>query len=664
MSQNITELDVSVLHDVDASLQREWLVTNGIGGYASGAVAGANTRRYHGLLVAALSPPLGRAVLLAKVDEVVACGGESYEIGANEFEPDVVHPQGFTTLESVRLDGQVPIFRYRLGQNLLEKRIWMAHGRNTTYVAYTHVDGSDSLSLTLRLLTAMRDFHALARGSEDARPTVSLQSKTSASVASQAVPVPLKLSCSKNGAFTRAEEWYWNFVYRVERERALDCVEDLYHPLDCTAELAPGESLCLIASAEPGSLIESSPQRALSAEQGRTKVLHALAGIDPEADPVGAQLVTAADQFLVARPLADGAQSLTVIAGYPWFGDWGRDAMISLPGLALAANRPEAARDLLRTFAAYVSDGMIPNRFPDAGDTPEYNTVDATLWYFQALHAYVEATRDYKLVRELLPALKGIVNYYYHGTRYNIHVDPSDGLVWAGEPGVQLTWMDVKLGDWLPTPRMGKPVEIQALWHNALRLLAQWCDKLGAPLDDIPQWLAAVETHFPQRYWFEGGGYLYDVVDGPTGDDSALRPNQIFALSLPFPLLPEDKALRVLDVVTATLLTPAGLRSLTPGDPQYRGHYGGSLWDREWSYHNGTVWGWLMGPYLDALLRYRNDEAAAREVLQGFVDQMRSGALGTLSEVFDGDAPHAPRGCYAQAWSVAEVLRHWRKLCA
>ncbi|MYB76854.1 MAG: glycogen debranching protein, partial [Chloroflexi bacterium] len=287
---------------------------------------------------------------------------------------------------------------------------------------------------------------------------------------------------------------------------------------------------------------------------------------------------------------------------------------------------------------------------------------DATLWYFQALHVYLEETRDYKLLRELLPVLKDIVRHYYTGTRYNIHVDPADGLVWAGEPGVQLTWMDVKAGDWLPTPRIGKPVEIQALWYNALRLLECWCNAAEEPVEDIPEWRALIEQHFMERFWHEEGGYLYDVIDGPDGNDPALRPNQVLALSLPHTLVPDDKARQVLSVVTETLFTPVGLRSLAPGDEQYRGHYGGSLWDREGSYHNGTVWGWLIGPYLDALLRYNNDKAAAQAALHGLRDQMTDGALGTISEVFDGDPPHAPRGCYAQAWSVAEVLRHWRAL--
>ena len=675
MPKAIVSLDAALLHDLDTAIQREWLVTNGIGGYASGTVTGINTRRYHGLLVAALEPPLGRAVMLAKVDEVVTAGGQSYELGANEFDPGVIHPQGFTALESVALDGQIPVFRYRVGANVIEKRMWLAHGRNTAYVTYTHRGGGEPLALAIRLFTAQRAFHALNRGSDEARPTVTVHDSTSATVARAAgatnlVEPPLHLFCSPPAAFAPREEWYWNYVYRVERERALDYLEDLYHPLDCAVELAPGGHACLIASVEDPENVERDAARALRRERDRTRRLVKRAGSDRSADQVGAQLAIAADQCLVERTLADGEKSLTVIAGYPWFGDWGRDTMISLPGLALAAGRPAAARGLLRTFGAYASQGMIPNRFPDVGAEPEYNTVDATLWFFQALHAYVEATGDEDLPRELLPTLESIVHHYYHGTRYNIHVDPADGLVWAGEPGVQLTWMDVKAGDWLPTPRMGKPVEIQALWYNALCLLERWRETIGAPADggdaaDVSQWREAIEENFMRRFWYADGGYLYDVVDGPEGgDDPALRPNQLFALSLPHALVPADEARQALAVVAETLLTPAGLRSLAPGDPQYRGRYGGSLWEREGSYHNGTVWGWLVGPYLDALLRYGGDRAAARQLLSGFAEQLTSGALGTISEVFDGDAPHAPRGCYAQAWSVAEVLRHWRALAA
>ncbi len=657
-------LDAAKLQDLEAAIQHEWLVTNGIGGYASGTVTGVNTRRYHGLLVAALKPPLGRAVMLAKADEVVSIAGQAYEIGANEFQPDVIHPQGYALLNAVRLEGQAPVFSYHVGQSVLEKLIWLAHGRNTTYVAYTHRAGGKPLTLTVRLFTALRDFHGLTRGSDHVRPTVAFHDASHATVTSEQIELPLHLMIDKESGFTAKEEWYWNYVYRAERERALDFMEDLYHPLEFTVELAPGDSTYLIASVEPMERIERDVERALRSEQERTRALLRQAAIDPLDDPVGAQLVVAADQFLVERPLAEDEQSTTVIAGYPWFGDWGRDAMISLPGLALATNRADAAKGLLRTFAAHVSEGMIPNRFPDAGEVPEYNTVDATLWYFHALHAYLEATRDGALLQELLPVLKDIVHHYFHGTRYNIHVDPADGLVWAGEPGVQLTWMDVKAGDWLPTPRIGKPVEIQALWYNALRLLEGWCKAAEEPLDDIPQWRTLVERHFMERFWYEEGGYLFDVIDGPDGDDASLRPNQVLALSLPHTLVNEVRARQVLSVVSDTLLTPAGLRSLAPGNEQYRGHYGGSLWDREGSYHNGTVWGWLIGPYLDAALRFSNDKDAAWAILEAMAHQMTSGALGTLSEVFDGDPPHAPRGCYAQAWSVAEVLRHWRALRA
>ncbi len=666
MSKPLAEisLDAARLPDLEAAIQHEWLVTNGIGGYASGTVTGINTRRYHGLLVAALDPPLGRTVMLAKADEVVAVAGQTFEIGANEFQPDVIHPQGYDLLNSVHLEGQAPVFSYRVGRSILEKLIWMAHGRNTTYVAYTHRAGEEPLTLTVRLFTALRDFHGLTRGSDYARPTVTLHDANHATVTTNQIELPLQFIVAKGSEFAAKEEWYWNYLYREERERALDYTEDLYHPLEFTVELAPGDSTYLIASVEPLERIDRDVVLALRTEQERTKALLQQADIDALDDPVGAQLVIAADQFLVERPLAEDEHSTTVIAGYPWFGDWGRDAMISLPGLALATNRADAAKGLLRTFAAHVSEGMIPNRFPDAGDTPEYNTVDATLWYFQALHAYLETTRDHKLLRELLPVLKDIVRHYFHGTRYNIHVDPADGLVWAGEPGVQLTWMDVKAGDWLPTPRIGKPVEIQALWYNALRLLEGWCNAAEEPLDDIPQWRKLVERHFMERFWYEEGGYLFDVVDGPDGDDCSLRPNQVLALSLPHTLVPEDKARQVLAVVSQTLVTPPGLRSLAPGSEQYRGHYGGSLWDREGSYHNGTVWGWLIGPYLDAVLRFNSDKDAARVILDAMTHQMTSGALGTISEVFDGDAPHAPRGCYAQAWSVAEVLRHWRTLRA
>ncbi|MEL6334691.1 MAG: amylo-alpha-1,6-glucosidase, partial [Cyanobacteria bacterium J06626_26] len=377
------------------------------------------------------------------------------------------------------------------------------------------------------------------------------------------------------------------------------------------------------------------------------------------------QLVLAADQFIVDRPLVDEPGGKTVIAGYPWFGDWGRDTMISLPGLTLATGRFQVARTIICTFARYLDRGMLPNLFPDAGETPEYNTVDAILWYFEAIRAYYGATGDEALLREIWPQLTAVIDWHQRGTRYHIHLD-SDGLIYAGEPGVQLTWMDAKVGDWVVTPRIGKPIEISALWYNALRCMEQFAGVLGKPVQDYKTLAQHTLTGF-QRFW--QGAYCYDVLDGPDGDDGALRPNQIFAVSLPFvggeigsSLLTLDQQRAVVEVCGRELLTSHGLRSLAPSHPQYIGTYGGTPLQRDGSYHQGTTWGWLLGPYVEAHYRVYKDAAQATALLKPLIQHLNGGCVGSLSEIFDGDAPMTPRGCFAQAWTVAEVLRVWRLL--
>jgi predicted glycogen debranching enzyme len=374
-----------------------------------------------------------------------------------------------------------------------------------------------------------------------------------------------------------------------------------------------------------------------------------------------------ADQFIVSRPTPDDPGGKSIIAGYPWFGDWGRDTMISLPGLTLATGRPDVARSILRTFARFVDRGMLPNRFPDEGETPRvaYNTVDATLWYFEAIRAYHAATGDDDLVRELFPVLQDIIDWHQRGTRYNIHVDPNDGLLYAGEAGVQLTWMDAKVGDWVVTPRIGKPVEINALWYNALRIMADFSRLVtgeSVPSDVSYTTLAdRVRSSFA-RFWNEAGGYGYDVIDGPGGDDASLRPNQLFAVSLHHSPLDADRQRAVVEVCARHLLTSHGLRSLAPNDPAYVGRYGGDQYQRDAAYHQGTVWGWLIGPFVSAHLRVYRDPALAQSYLAPLMHHLSDHGLGSISEIFDGDAPFAPRGCIAQAWSVAEVLRAWQEI--
>ena len=459
--------------------------------------------------------------------------------------------------------------------------------------------------------------------------------------------------------------WYWNFLHRRERERGLDYTEDLYAPGVLRCRLHPGESQFLIASAEPAEQVDLNGGRVLERERARRRALLERSGLAAEREEIR-QLVLAADQFIVHRPPSTLAlprtfSPVTVIAGYPWFGDWGRDTMISLPGLLLSTRRYEEAAGLLRTYARYVDQGMLPNRFPDVGETPEYNTVDATLHFFIALWSYLQATQDLDLAGELYPLLAEIVRWHIHGTRYGIQVDPSDGLLRAGVPGVQLTWMDAKVEDWVVTPRYGKPVEVNALWYNALRIV----DEVGRRLrrragrKQCRETAAQVARTFPQRFWYAPGGYLYDVVDGPSGDDPSLRPNQILALSLPFPPIGGEQARAVLRAVGEELLTPYGLRSLSPKDSAYHGRYEGDLWQRDGAYHQGTVWSWLIGPYCTAMRRVYGPQVEVRRLLEALLTHLHEAGIGSISEIFDGDPPYTPRGCIAQAWSVAEVLRAW-----
>jgi predicted glycogen debranching enzyme len=371
-----------------------------------------------------------------------------------------------------------------------------------------------------------------------------------------------------------------------------------------------------------------------------------------------AQLARAADQFVVARPTREEPGGKSVIAGYPWFGDWGRDTMIALPGLTVATGRPDVARPILTTFARYVDRGMLPNRFPDAGEAPEYNTVDATLWYVEAIRAYLAATDDDALLKDLFPVLEEIVRWHRQGTRYGIVEDPADGLLRAGEPGVQLTWMDARVGDWVVTPRIGKPVEVNALWYNALRALGGFARRLGRAAEPWDRLAARVAASF-DRFWNDAAGYCLDVLDGPAGADATLRPNQIFAVALPESPLPAARQRAVVDACARHLLASFGLRSLDPRHPDYRGHYGGGPRERDGAYHQGPVWGWLLGPFVIAHLRVYGDAAAAQAFLRPVAHHLADYGVGTVAELFDGDPPHTPRGCIAQGWSVAETLRAW-----
>ena len=649
--------------DFEVSAQREWLVTNGIGGFAAGTVAGANTRRYHGLLVAALAPPVGRTLLVSALHAraTYIATGRSFELASAEWGDGTIAPQGFRLLESFSLDGQIPCWLYALDDARLEQRIWMHHGYNTTYVTLTCLSGAGPLALEITPLCAFRDFHSHMRGQGWALGVAPAEGG-GARVDAFSGAAPYWVRASR-GEFHVAGSWYWNLKHRVETYRGLDDREDLYAIGTLRATLEPGETLTIVATTDEAASLDGAA--ALARERARQAAVLAQFGIGDAPDAVR-QLLLAADQFIVARPTPDDPGGQSVIAGYHWFSDWGRDTMIALPGLTLATGRPDITARILRTFARYVDRGMLPNRFPDAGETPEYNTVDATLWYFEAVRAYVAATGDLDLARELAPVLADIVDWHVRGTRYNIHVDESDGLLAAGEPGVQLTWMDAKIGDWVVTPRNGKPVEINALWINALRIAADLAARLGqaSRATAVGAMADRATESFLARYWHAGDGYLYDVIDGPDGDDSTLRPNQLLAVSLPYGPLAADveRARRVVEVCARHLVTSHGLRSLAPDHPAYVGAYGGDQLKRDSAYHQGTVWGWLIGPFVSAHLRVYRDPERARAFLTPLLGQVASHCIGTLSEIFDGNPPFTPRGCVAQAWTVAEALRVWTEL--
>lgn len=655
---------------LDSAISREWLVTNGLGGYAAGTVSGANTRRYHGLLVAALRPPLGRTVMVAKIDPTAYYGDQTYSLSCNEYIDGTIDPHGYHYLESFHLEGLIPVWTYALADARLEQRVWMAHGYNTTYLTYTLARASTPLALRLTPLCTYRDYHSHNRGGWHVGVA---QVRGGFEIQAFAEAQPYRIVADQ-GDFKARGDWYWNFKHRVESERGLDYSEDLFAPGYMNLSLEPGQTVTLICSTEP---VKPQPGRsALASEQRRQANLSQKAARD---DPAWIRhLILAADQFIVKRTLGEESKfsetetGKTVIAGYPWFSDWGRDTMAALPGLTLVTRRPDLAASILRTFANYVNQGMLPNRFPDAGETPDYNTVDATLWYFYAIHQHLLQTGKLRLVRELYPILVDIIEWHERGTRYNIHVDPKDGLLFAGEPGLQLTWMDAKIGDWVVTPRIGKPVEVNALWHNALCVMADLSRRLSKrkAAKRYAEQAGFVAANFRARFWFEAGGYLCDVIDGPGGDprpdgkkyDCRLRPNQILAVSLPFKLLDDDQAKAVVDVCARHLLTTYGLRSLGPHEPGYISRYGGSQIERDTAYHQGMVWAWLLGHFAVAHYRIYGDAALARTFLTGMKHHLLEACLGSISEIFDGDPPHTPRGAFAQAWSIAELLRAWREL--
>ncbi|MDE5093595.1 MAG: amylo-alpha-1,6-glucosidase [Trichodesmium sp. St11_bin5] len=687
---------------------QEWLVTNGIGGYASSTIAQLLTRRYHGLLIAALQPPLGRTLLLTKLDETAKYKNQNFPLYCNRWANGSINPEGYKKVEKFYLEGTIAVWKFKFADIVLEKRIWMEQGENTTYIHYNLRSGSEPLNLVIKALINHREHHdhTYANNANDWYINIK---KANKGVCVQPFPeaTPLYLLThpqidEKTLVCTQANNWYYGFNLAIEKYRGLEEIEDHLNAITLNAQLEVGKSLTIVASTKenPTTNGEEALASRLAYEQ---KIIQKFANpqisqvqqkktIDPLSSPSKIstqkksissasissandkgtpewikQLVLAANQFIVDRKSPEHTEGKTIIAGYHWFQDWGRDTMISLPGLTICTKQFDVARSILQTFAKYVKEGMLPNNFPESGGTPTYNTVDTTLWYFEAIRAYYEATEDDKLLAQLFPVLEEIIDYYSKGTRYNVKLDTDDGLIFAGEPGSQITWMDAKVDNSPVTARIGKPIEISALWYNALQIMYRFAEKLKKRELKYKQLIRLIKDKGFPRFWNNKSGYCYDVIDTPSGNDASLRPNQIFALSLPpisqkysyTPLLTVEQEKQVMEICTQKLLTPYGLRSLSSDDPEYKGIYGGDMEKRDRAYHQGTVWGWLIGSYVIAHLRIYKDPVKAKELLKPMEKHLMVHGIGSISEIFDGNEPTTPRGCIAQAWSVAEVLRAW-----
>jgi predicted glycogen debranching enzyme len=656
------EFGREVCGSLEIAEQREWLVTNGIGGYASGTVSGNLTRRYHGLLLAALKPPVGRTQLVAKFEEAAQYDGSDFVLGTNRWASGAVEPKGYLNIESFRLEGTTPVWRFALADAVLEKRICMQQGENTTYVQYSFVRGRGPLRLTVKALVNYRDFHSSTHAGDWRMRVEAAENGVQITAFDGAVPFYL---LSANAKFEPKHEWHRDCFLPMEKYRGLDDREDHLLGAVTSLELSVGQNATLVLTTNARTELDGARAFAEHVERERNLCSKWQASDAQGASAAPAwvrQLILAADQFVVKRALPSEADGRSLIAGYHWFGDWGRDTMIALPGLTLTTGRPETAKKILFAFSRYVDGGMLPNNFPDAGGQPEYNTVDAALWYFEAVRQYFEATKDTEAVSKLYSVLARIIGAYLKGTRYRIHVDEADGLLCAGEDGVQLTWMDAKVGDRVVTPRIGKPIEINALWYNALRTLARLAPVAGKMAEPFAKMASAVENSFA-KFWNSSTGYCYDVIESPgIGVDATLRPNQIFAVSLPESPLTKEQQKSVVNVCGQMLLTPHGLRSLDPRHPAYQGHYGGGPAQRDGAYHQGTAWGWLLGSFALAHFRVYGDRNLALSFVEPLGKQIHAHGLGTLSEIADGDAPFTPRGCIAQAWTVAEVLRVWHFL--
>ena len=646
----------------DQLVANEWIVTNGLGGYASSSVAFENTRRYHGILVAALPNPLGRMIMLNCLHETIA--------GASGHRQTIDRTNIAASITDFRLEAGLPVWEISVDDIVIEKRLWMPHGQNTTFVQYRLIAGK-SATLELRVGIHFRGYEDNVNSNPPANYQVGVDNEFVYVGGVDDLP-RLHMHMEKGtGEFVRDELTLPEMDYPVEKARGYAHRGVAWSPGFFRAELRDGTPAVFLASTEREDEIAALPAaEARACEHERRRRLARAADARVQ-DPIGIELILAADQFIISpagrladatRARAMGDEIRTVIAGYHWFTDWGRDTMISLEGLTLTTGRQREAAFILRTFAHYVKDGLIPNMFPDGSNQGLYHTADATLWFFHALERYLAVTRDEDMLVEMLPVMHRIIDAHEQGTKFGIGMDPRDSLLTQGAEGFQLTWMDAKVDGWVVTPRRGKAVEINALWHNALCNTARWTEATRGQQSAARyvERAARVRESFNARFWNERRGFLYDVIDGESGDSDLCRPNQVLAISLENPVLARDKWEPVMNAVTEKLLTPVGLRSLAPGEPDYKEKYFGDLRTRDAAYHQGTVWGWLIGPYVDAWLKlHPGENTRARELLQGLVKELDDFGIGSVAEIFDATEPYTPRGCIAQAWSVAELLRCW-----
>ena len=661
----------AVCGDLAQAERREWWLSNGLGGYAAGTIAGSLTRRYHGLLITPLENTLNRQLMFARAEPTLEIDGKFYPLSCNRWQSGAIAPRGYLHLESFRLNGQLPVWVYAVAGVRLEQRIFMEQGEAAVWVSFRLLEPlpESSIQLHLRLLVNQRDHHGQTPSGSIKIATQQLNKCSLKLNYGNTSQLHLQLN---SGELETERTWINNLLLPLERERGLPYLDN--HLAIARASLTlnnkkwHGVRAGLLPSPEPN------PSIALRREQliqynFQNKVRQPLKKKDPAWIE---QLILNSQHFLFNRPTKEGAQGESIIAGYPWFADWGRDTMIALPGLTLGTDQLPLARRILETWSAYVDQGMIPNRFPESASsntTPEYNSVDASLWFILAWFAYLQAGGEEDALRNALPILEQIINAYHHGTRYQIHMDENNGLLHIGETGTQLTWMDARVNGIAATPRTGKPVEVNALWYNALMAMQNITERLACNTSDFgnksgssssDRYAAMAEqTRLGFQQYLRPNGGLYDVLDAPDGNDASIRPNQLFALSLPWPLLDKKAAKTVLVDIHKHLYTSYGLRSLSPQDPDYCGSYQGSVEQRDAAYHNGPAWGWLLGHYAMAHFRLHNDAEAALALLDPMRDHLFDAGLGSISEIFDGDPPHHPRGAPSQAWSVATVLQAW-----